>query len=89
MKIDFEHFKMYTDVAHKNTLMQDVREQFANTVYQTVQGVAGLSLSMKIYKSSGETEYDDTEMNLVKQTAENYTAAMFISSLNEIINNQK
>lgn len=84
MKIDFEHFKMYTDVAHKNSMERDVREQFANTVYQTVQGVAGLSLSMKIYKSSGDTEYDDTEMNLIRQTAENFTAAMFISSLNEI-----
>mgnify|MGYP007075819278 CR=1 FL=1 len=67
-KINFERFEIYTSINHKEVIVQDCREGFANIIYLNGSGVACHALAMKVYKS----EYSDEEITLMKQFAENF-----------------
>lgn len=71
-KINFERFEIYTAINHKEVIVQDCREGFANIIYLNGNGVACHALAMKVYKSEGETEFSDEEIALMKQFAENF-----------------
>lgn len=70
--INFERFEIYTSINHKEVIVQDCREGFANIIYLNGSGVACHALAMKVYKSEGATEYSDEEFALMKQFAENF-----------------
>lgn len=70
--INFERFEIYTTINHKEVIVQDCREGFANIIYLNGSGVACHALAMKIYKSEGEMEFTDEEITLMKQFAENF-----------------
>lgn len=71
-KINFERFEIYTSINHKEVIVLDCREGFANIIYLNGSGVACHALAMKVYKSEGETEYSDEEVTLMKKFAENF-----------------
>lgn len=71
-RINFERFEIYTTINHKEVVVQDCREGFANIIYLNGSGVACHALAMKVYKSEGATEYSDEEFALMKQFAENF-----------------
>lgn len=71
-RINFERFEIYTTINHKEVVVQDCREGFANIIYLNGSGVACHALAMKIYKSEGATEYSDEEITLMKRFAENF-----------------
>lgn len=39
MKIDFQHFNVYMAVNHKSARTMDVRESFADMIYNNVNGI--------------------------------------------------
>ena len=71
-KVNFERFEIYVAINHKEVVVQDCREGFANIIYLNGSGVACHALAMKVYKSEGATEYSDEEIALMKQFAENF-----------------
>ena len=83
MKIDFEKFNVYTDIAHTNCVEANVKEEIANVLYNKGAGVACNALALKIYNSKGEEEYTEDEFNLLLNTVESLLTPMFISSLME------
>ena len=62
-KINFERFEIYTSINHKEVIVQDCREGFANIIYLNGSGVACHALAMKD---------SDEEITLMKQFAENF-----------------
>lgn len=90
MKLNFEQLEIFIDIAHKQCQVSDMREAFANVLYQSGQGIAAHSIAMKIYQSKGETEYDEREVELIKKYSELTTPA-FIDAVNRAMeesNNQ-
>lgn len=65
MKIDFQHFKMFTGIDHANTLESDVRQTFADLIYKNATGVMALDVAMKIYKTEGSVEFSAEEMDFL------------------------
>ena len=55
-KLDFQHFKVYASISHKASQTMDVRESFADMIYNNVNGIRAHALALKIYKSEGKTE---------------------------------
>lgn len=86
MKLNFEKVKFYRGVSKKDTFEQDIREQFADIMYQTANGVAALTLAQKIYSSEGETEYSEMEVSIIRQTAELCTPQL-IDAVSGMIDN--
>lgn len=82
-KLDFQHFKVYASISHKASQTMDVRESFADMIYNNVNGIRAHALALKIYKSEGKTEYSDDEIKLIQAVAEKMCVPGFIDGLNE------
>lgn len=86
MKINFEEVKFYFGVNKKDCFIQDVREQFADIIYRNGSGIASLELARKIYNSKDSEEYDEREIELIRQTALLCTP-QFIEAIEELLKN--
>lgn len=87
MKIDFQHFNVYMAVNRKSAQTMDVRESFADMIYNNVNGIKAHALALKIYESEGEADYTDDEVKLVRIVAERLCVPGFIDGLNEQLDN--
>lgn len=87
-KINFKEFNMPTGISGKHRRTTDVREGFADLLYQNVNGIRAHALAMKIYKSEGEEEYDANETGLIRQVAERMCVGSFIDGLYGQMNNE-
>lgn len=65
----------------------DVRETFADMIYNNVNGIKAHALALKIYGSEGEADYTDDEVKLVRVVAERLCVPGFIDGLNEQLDN--
>lgn len=88
-KIDFQHFKIYASISHKESHTVDVRENFADMIYNNVNGIKAHALALKIYNSEGCVEYTDEEVNLIGTVAERLCVPGFIDGLREQLKNNK
>lgn len=84
-KINFKEFPMKIGIASKEVVNVDIRESFADVLYSNQNGIKALTLAQKIYKSEGETEFEDEEFDLIKSVAEQNCVARLIDSINSII----
>lgn len=87
MKLNFKEVKMYTGIARKACFVTDLRETFADILYARSSGIAALELARKIYHSDGEEDYDQREVQLIRQVASQCTP-QFIESMDEIMKNE-
>lgn len=88
VQLDFKCFLVALDVAREHLENIDCRKLFADAVYKNGDGIAANALALKIYQSSGMTEYTDEEIYLMKLCANNYCKAFFADALNRAINSQ-
>ena len=65
----------------------DVRETFADMIYNNVNGIQAHALSLKIYETYDAVEYTDEEVQLIRTVAEQLCVPGFIDGLNEQIGN--
>lgn len=81
MKIDFENFTLYKGIDKQEKEQMDVKKIFAEEIYSRGQGIACHALALKIYNSTGETEYTDEEYRLMQVFSEQCMTPSFIDSL--------
>lgn len=86
-RIGFQHFNVYLSVSHKEARPMDVRETFADMIYNNLNGIKAHALALKIYESEGEADYTDDEVKLVRVVAERLCVPGFIDGLNEQLDN--
>ena len=83
MKIDFKKFKKYTKIDKSDFVEIDVREMFADNIYNvTGVGIADLKLAEKIFSSDDNTEYSDDEVNRLRHHAASLLP-WFLAGLND------
>ena len=73
MKINFKEFRMFVDITQENTRVVDVRREFADIIYKSVNGVVAHDLALRIYRSQGEIEVNPEEFGIMSQIAESGT----------------
>ena len=88
MTIDFSRIEIFTDVAHMNCQICDLRTQFADVIYMMGRGIESHALALKIYQSEGPTEYNDKELSLIEQYS-NLCSPAFIDAVELIIKQRK
>ena len=86
-KIDFQHFRIANGIKQDVIVEIDTREQLADVIYNNVNGIAALTLAQKIYKSEGETEYDDSEVKVLTEVIDNICRAAIVDAYHKIIDN--
>ena len=61
MKIDFSQVEIYTGIAKKACIVQDIREVFADALYSQSVGLKSHALALKIFNSNGAEEHTCSE----------------------------
>lgn len=82
-KIDFQHYTIYTGIAHNQKRVGDARESMANLFYEGANGIKAHALAFKIYRSEGATEYTDEEVRMITTMVETRCTPSFIDGLRE------
>lgn len=85
MKIDFTQVEIYTGIAKTTCIVQDIREAFADALYSQSVGLKYHALAFKIFNSTGAEEYNDEEVKIIKQFAEQCCSPSLIDAINKII----
>ena len=80
MKIDFNHFKMFTDISQENTVEEDAHKTFSDLLYKNYNGIQAHDLALRIYRSDGEIELSDEDVALLTNFVENGFTPIFIDS---------
>ena len=83
-KINFKELNIKLQLNNDKTVTLDIRESFANIMYQKLCGIAALNLAQKIFNSDGEVEYNDNEVALIYECANNFCIPAVISALNSL-----
>lgn len=83
-RINFAKLLIYTSIAHKESIEQDVRETFADVIYRTCPGIAALELARKIYHSEGNEVYNEQELSIIHQASRMCTA-QFIETIEQLL----
>lgn len=84
-RIDFSKVEIYTGLAKKSCIVQDLREPFADAMYQRCIGLPAHALAMKIYNSKGDEEYNEQECEIIRQCAENFWSPSVIDAVLNLI----
>ena len=86
-KINFGSLSVRTGIGVDTTTRLNIKESFANMLYTQVNGIAALTLAQKIYKSEGETEYDEREIKTLTEVVDNICFAAIVDAYHKIIDN--
>lgn len=84
-KINFKEFQIQENLFSNTKTTVDLREGFSNVVYKNSQGIKGLDLALKIYKSDGEIEFNDDELQIIKSISE-ICVAPITKAIQDILN---
>ena len=87
-KINFKEFQIQENLFSNTKTLVDLREGFSNVVYKNSQGIKGLDLALKISKSDGETEFNDDELQIIKNISE-ICIAPITKAIQDIFNEDK
>lgn len=85
-RINFKEFKVFTDIGRDKTRVFDIRKDFSNGMYVSLRGIQAHDIAMRIYKSDGEVEFSDEELQIIMSFAHSLTGA-FIDSMDMNIKN--
>ena len=87
-KINFKEFQIQENLFSDTKTLVDLREGFSNVVYKNSQGIKGLDLALKIYKSDGEIEFNDDELQIIKNISE-ICVAPITKAIQDILNEEE
>ena len=87
-KINLKEFQIQENLFSDAKTLVDLREGFSNVVYKNSQGIKGLDLALKIYKSDGEIEFNDDELQIIKNISE-ICIAPITKAIQDIFNEDK
>ena len=87
-KTNFKEFQIQENLFSDTKTLVDLREGFSNVVYKNSQGIKGLDLALKIYKSDGEIEFNDDELQIIKNISE-ICIAPITKAIQDIFNEDK
>ena len=78
-KIDFKHFKAFTDISQERTTEVDVHKDIADAIYKNVNGIAAHDLALRIYRSEGPVELSEEDQKILRDFLKN-TTPIFMDS---------
>ena len=88
MKINFRKFPMYASIRKDMVVEQDIAEQYADSIYRNVPGLAAHVLAEKIFGSTGETVLNDSEIDTILNSIDLFPG-IFADSMKDYINKHK
>lgn len=81
-KINFKEFKIYLDITHEKSDTADVRRTLGDLIYKAGSGIAGLDLAMRVFKSEGDMELSEDDLEALRGVINTASTPIFIDSFN-------
>lgn len=88
MKINFRKFPMYANIRKDMVVERDIAEEYADSIYRNIPGISAHVLAEKIFRSTGETELDDTEVDTILSSIDLFPG-VFADSMKDYIGKHK
>lgn len=85
-KLNFREFSIPTGITRKTRQVMDAREPIADLLYTRVNGIRAHHLAFKIFESTGETEFEEEEVEMIRAVVERYCLPGVIDGLEDILN---
>ena len=89
IRLNFKEFEIYAGVSKDRRQKGDARETFADVLYTKGCGVRSGSLTMRIYESDGEIEFDEQDVDFMLAIAMQHCNPAFIDGLQEQVERGK
>lgn len=83
--INFEKIEVPENLAKTRVQVVNIKEAFADAIYQRGTGIACHSLALKIYNSDGATEYNEREVQLISTLAQSIVTPAVMDGITEAI----
>lgn len=87
MKINFTKIEVPENLAKTRVRVMDIKEAFADVIYQRGTGIACAEIAHKIYNSNERTEYNEREVQLIQSLAQQLLTPAVIDGINAAIGN--
>ena len=84
-KINFKVFQIPSGISRNSFKTVDVRESFANVIFNNAAGVRAYDLMQRIYKSEEAVELDENDVKLLLEIADNYCVIAFAAQLHTLL----
>lgn len=84
MRINFHKFPCYTGISKKTLIETDIAESLADAIYKNMPGIAASALAHKIYTAAGEADYDDRDIEIIRNATKMFTG-IYADSINDYI----
>lgn len=84
-KLDFKAFSVPTGITRQTRQIMDAREPIADLLYTRVSGIKAHRLAFKIFDSTGETEFGEEEIDMIRMAVERYCLPSVIDGLEEML----
>lgn len=85
MKVDFERIKVFVDIEKKQCIVQNVKVNMANMLYQNGFGIATHALAFKIFNSDASTEYNEEECKIIRDNISRFCTPNLIDAINSVL----
>lgn len=76
---------MPTGITRQARQVIDAREQIADLLYTRVSGIKAHRLAFKVFDSTGETEFGEEEIEMIRMAVERYCIPSVIDGLEEML----
>lgn len=74
-KVNFKKFRMFLDITGERTKLFDIRREVADSIYTEMSGIVAHDLALRIYRSEGEIELNEEEINLLTEFSKRCSGA--------------
>ena len=87
-RVNFKKFPLFMDIAHKQLLVRDVKDEMCGLIYAHGVGIAYRDLARKIYNAEDEVVLDEEESKLLLEFARSMFTPNMIDSLEQVLATQ-
>lgn len=82
--LNLKEFKLFTDISHAGHIVVDARNEFANAIYMSMNGIVAHDLAFRILHSEGGIEVSDEEESIIVDTAKMCKAVFYDSIMSAL-----
>ena len=87
-RVNFKKFPLFKDIAHKQLLVRDVKDEMCGLIYAHGVGIAYRDLAQKIYNAEEDVVLDEEESKLLLEFARSMFTPNMIDSLEQVLATQ-
>lgn len=84
MKLNFDKVEIYENISKTRKRIENIREGFADYIYNHGEGIAAKAIALKIYNGNLDTDFTPQEVGLIRLYSQGCSPAV-MDAITELI----